>query len=217
MLASIHEDRESEPPYTHPVVQGPVRIDSDADILRAAATGATPAVRACIERFAPLVVLLARKTLADKALIEDAVQDVFVEIWRNAHKYDPSIASARAFVAMIARRRLIDRGRYEQARIRGVAPLAAAQDRPTREDHSRSTQLAEDAQRARALIEALPQPQRQVVALALANGWSHQRIADHLGMPLGTVKTVLRRNIFALRSALGETPGDNGRAQGGAP
>lgn len=169
-----------------------------------AATGDSVAVKLCIERFTPLVLLLARQTLADRSLIEDAVQDVFIEIWRSAGRYDPKIASARAFVAMIARRRLIDRGRYEQVRIRGVAPLAAAEGKP-QEAEAFTVAALDDARRAKELIETMGEPQRQVVKLSLGHGMSHSQIAAALQLPLGSVKTHMRTALQSLRAALGAT------------
>lgn len=176
---------------------------SEGDILRRSAIGDQAAVAECIRVFAPMVLAIARQTLADPLVIEDAVQDVFIEIWRSSGRFDPQKGSARTFVATIARRRLIDRGRHEQSRIKGVVGLEAA-ERPTGGPTS-ADRLAsrEDAQRAARLIEAMGEPQRTAVKLSMGQGWSHQRISDHLNIPLGTVKTMLRRAIMNLREALG--------------
>lgn len=191
---------------------GDGQIDSDEVILRAAARGDAQAVRAAIERFAPLVATLARRMLADPSLFEDAVQEVFIELWKAAPRFDPAAGAARTFVATIAKRRLIDRGRSEGSRVRAVAAAQAAT--PAQEAAGSDAVLAsrEDAARATRLIEALPDPQREVVRLSLGRGWSHQRIADHLALPLGTVKTTLRRTIFSLREALAAPAASGGAA-----
>lgn len=175
---------------------------SDADILVAAGAGDERAVAECIDRFGPLVLSMARQTLADPVFIDDAVQEVFVEIWRSANRFDVTKGSAKTFVATIARRRLIDQGRMAQARIRGVVTTDAIDPADRREDGP-TLASSEEAARAASLINAMPEPQRDIVRLSLGEGWSHQRIADHFAMPLGTIKTILRRSLFSLREALG--------------
>lgn len=184
---------------------------TDEDILMQAAVGGSPAVGACIDRFGPLVLALARRTLIDQALVEDAVQDVFIEIWKSAGRFDASRGSAKSFVATIAKRRLIDRGRMEQVRVRGVAPIDAADRAGDDPGGAGPLATAEEAARAAELIERMSEPQRSAVKLSLGQGWSHQRIADHLSVPLGTVKTMLRRAVMGLREAL--SPVSMGGAQ----
>jgi RNA polymerase sigma factor (sigma-70 family) len=195
--------------------------EDDATILKRTAGGDPAAVAACIDRFGPLVWLLARRLLANQSECEDAVQEVFVEVWRSAHRFDPGIASARAFVAMIARRRLIDRGRMAQARIRGVADVAElGLAEPTRDGEGAvggaggfGGRLDEDATRVRAALSELKPDQRELIELAFGQGWTHQQIAERKGQPLGTVKTNIRRGLIRLREILtGESRGQ--RAEG---
>lgn len=178
----------------------------ESDMLRRSAMGDHAAVARCIQTFGPMVLAIARQTLADPLVIEDAVQDVFIEIWRSSGRFDPAKGSARTFVATIARRRLIDRGRHEQSRVKGVIGLDAA-ERPQAGPGS-ADRLAsrEDAARAARIIDAMDEPQRTAVKLSLGQGWSHQRISDHLHLPLGTVKSMLRRAVMTLRDALGGAP-----------
>jgi RNA polymerase sigma-70 factor (ECF subfamily) len=129
------------------------------------------------------------------------VQEVFIELWKNASRFDPSIASETTFVAMIARRRLIDRQRRESRRpsSEGV-PVddlqIAAPDRAAQLD------LQDEAARAAAALEQLKPEQRSVLQLAVCQGWPHQLIADRLGLPLGTVKTHVRRGLIKVRDEL---------------
>lgn len=177
-------------------------MDDDAAILQRLATGDPSAVAASLDRFGSLVWMLALRMTPTRADAEDAVQDVFTEVWRVAGKFDPNIASARAFVAMIARRRLIDRARSNKRYQRvgtlvddqavesgGDAPIAGAI-------------LDEEAMRAKAAIEQLRPEQQKVIRLAIAENWTHERIAEHLDMPLGTVKTHLRRGLLRVREIL---------------
>lgn len=175
---------------------------SDAEILIGSAAGDARAVVECIDRFGPLVLAMARQTLADPVFIDDAVQEVMVEIWKSSGRFDPSKGSARTFVATIAKRRLIDQGRMAQARIRGVITTDVI-DPAARRDQGPTLASREEAARAADCIDAMNEPQREIVRLSLGEGWSHQRIADHLAMPLGTIKTILRRALGTLREALG--------------
>lgn len=179
-------------------------IEDDATILARSATGDSAAVAACIDRFSPLVWLLTRRLLANQAEWEDAVQDVFIEIWKSAHRFDPKIASARAFVAIIARRRLIDRGRMAQARIRSVADVSALGLAEPLEIGG-GPRLDDQAAAVRGAMAELKPDQRELIELAFGQGWTHQQIAERLGQPLGTVKTNIRRGLLRLREILGGT------------
>ena len=85
-------------------------------ILERVARGDPGAPAACIERFRGLVWSLARRLCANASDAEDAVQEIFIDVWKSASRFDPAIASETTFVAMIARRRLIDRGRRRMRR-----------------------------------------------------------------------------------------------------
>jgi RNA polymerase sigma-70 factor (ECF subfamily) len=185
-----------------------MEIDEDAITLLRAASGQSDAVSACIDRFSPLVWQLARKLLRNSSLAEDAVQDVFIELWKAAPKFDPSVASARAFVAMIARRRIIDRGRSEQRHL--VASSSEFEEHLM--DGKAPRQSVDDE--AREMVEAvgrLSPEQQQAIRLSIGQGWSHQEIADRMGMPVGTVKAHLRRGVQRLREYV------QAAAQKGAP
>ena len=171
--------------------------DENALLLRVGRGDAAAAAEA-IDRFGPLVMHLARKMLHNQSNVDDAVQEAFFEIWKSAYRFDPSIASARAFVAVIARRRLIDHGRSERARTRGMVssdivfpePSAGAEPRPTIDDVSRRVVTA---------MARLDTNQQDAIRLSFGQGWSHQRIAEHLGQPLGTIKSNIRRGLLQRR------------------
>lgn len=157
--------------------------------------------------------MLARQILLNPAEHDDAVQEVFIEIWKCAHRFDPSIASARAFVAIIARRRLIDRGRSEQVRVRGVVGLEAAETRTAPPSAAAAAEVAaervdEQALRVREAITELKPQEQEAVRLAFGLGWSHQRIAEYMQQPLGTVKTNIRRALIRLRDRVLPTSTD---------
>lgn len=155
-------------------------------------------MRDCIDRFGGLVWSLARRMVPNEA--EDAVQEIFVELWKHAGRYDPSVASETAFVAMIARRRLIDRRRRIE---RSPASSALPDDPAEREPVTAPTlELREDVAKAAAALNQLSPEQQRVLRLSVYRGLSHERIAAVTGLPLGTVKTHARRGLMRIRDLL---------------
>lgn len=158
------------------------------------------AVQACIDRYGGLVWTLALRWLGDRAEAEDAVQDIFVELWKSAGRFDPEKASEATFVAMVARRRLIDkkkaRGR-EAAFTNREVDLAALPNLA----HEKM-EMASEAHMAAQALAHLPEERRAVLRLAIYDGLSHDQIAQETGMPLGTVKSHVRRGLEAIRGIL---------------
>jgi len=166
------------------------------DLLPRIAAGDATAVREVVTRYRGLVWSIARRSDPDHT--EDAVQEVFLDLWRAAARFDPEKASEATFVAMIARRRLIDRARHRNRRPLDL-PLEAA---AAVADAAGGPEVAAlGAQTMRALSQIRPE-QREVVLLS-TQGWSHADIATHTGLPLGTVKAHARRGLLAVRAAIG--------------
>lgn len=154
-------------------------------------------------RFSGLVWSLARRLCNSPSDAEDAVQEIFIDLWRSASRFDPTIAGESTFVAMIARRRLIDRGRRRMRRPEvPQIPETVAAPR-LRND---GTEISEQHAIAQRAFEQLRPEQQQVLQLAIHHGCSHEQIATATGMPLGTVKTHARRGLIKIRQLL-ETQG----------
>jgi RNA polymerase sigma factor (sigma-70 family) len=164
------------------------------------ARGDPGAMGQCIDEFGTLVWGLARRLSRTTADAEDAVQDIFTDLWRSANRYDASQGSEKMFVAMIARRRLIDRLRRHKSEpltVSDEALMATAEAAGT--DSSEVSAEAETA--ARALSQLRPE-QRQVLEMSLLEGLSQTEIASRLNLPLGTVKTFMRRGLIKVRESL---------------
>jgi RNA polymerase sigma-70 factor (ECF subfamily) len=183
-------------------VSDPPGQDQRKCLLERVGEGDTQAVAECIDRFGGLVWSLARKLIGNPADAEDAVQEVFIGLWKNAARYDPAVASETTFVTMIARRRLIDRWRKSGRRPNGDAADVDDVPVPALATEHHQVELAEEAARATEAIKQLRPEQRQVLNLAVCEGWSHQLIADRLCLPLGTVKTHVRRGLMRVRGLL---------------
>jgi RNA polymerase sigma-70 factor (ECF subfamily) len=171
-------------------------------ILQRVANGEAAAVDACLETYGGLVWSLARRFCPSHQDAEDAVQDTFVDIWRNAEKFDPGIASEATYITMIARRRLVDRYRRLG---RSVDTTVLDQENvDAGSDHERGVEVSEEAAHARALMQQLRPQEREVLELSVNQGMSQSQIAETMDLPLGTVKTHARRGLIRLRELLGE-------------
>ena len=188
-------------------------MNAEPTFLERIAAGDPLAVEGCLEKYRGLVWSIARRFAGNYADAEDAVQEVFIELWRHAGRFNSAMAAESTFVATVARRRLIDRHRRRARRLDAV-PLVAEPAATTRSETDRLETL-EEGQQARGLLEQLRPEQRQVLELSFDQGMSHQEIAEATRLPLGTVKTHTRRGLMRLRQLL-ET-GSTGAASEGGP
>lgn len=170
-------------------------------ILQRIAAGDRDAIQDCMKAYGGLVWSLARRMMQNTDDAEDIVQEIFVDIWKNAERFDPNQASETTFVAMIARRRIIDKIRYTKRRISADAIDEMLVEPSDGSDRKMQTSI--EAREAAKALNALRPEQRQVLQMSIVQGLSHQEIADATGMPLGTVKTHARRGILQAREILG--------------
>jgi len=177
--------------------------EEEKSILERIAASDKAAVQDCIQAYGNLIWSLARRFLRNPADAEDAVQEIFIDLWGSAARFDRRIASEPAFVATIARRRLIDRVRKHGRR--------PGMDSLDDEDTGESMQPAvlpqfeeeSDAATVAKVLARMPDEHRQVLSLSLYEGYSHSEIAERLSLPLGTVKTRVRRGLIHIREQLG--------------
>jgi len=175
-------------------------VNAEPAILERVAAGDEKAVGDFIDRHGDLVWSLARRYLGNHSDAEDAVQEIFIEIWSSAGRYDRSVASEVAFISTITRRRLIDRLRQFERR----PSTESIDDQLESRQPSVATTLDDDAELAqveRVLDDMEPQ-HRQILSMSLYHGYSHSEIAERLEMPLGTVKTRVRRGLIHVREQL---------------
>src|SRR5512135_1057754 len=179
-------------------------------LLVRASTGDQAAVRECMARFGPVVWGLARRMSPSRLAAEDAVQEIFLDLWVNGARYDPALGTEETFVAVVARRRLIDRRRKALRRpVTQSIDAAGGGDGVLETGHDGGIETsAEAALAARAVGELRPE-QREVRRLSVAEGLTHDEIASRTGMPLGTVKAHARRGLLRIRKLLlGEDTGE---------
>jgi RNA polymerase sigma-70 factor (ECF subfamily) len=175
---------------------------ADARDARRLAEGDEAALRELYRRYGAIVHGFCLRQLGDRGLAEECTQDVFATLWRRAGDYDARRARLSTWLFAIARNRIIDAARRRTVRPgpgsgEGVEELASAE--PSPELAIERIELAERT--ARAMAE-LPEAQLEVIQMAYFQGLSQSEIAEHTGVPLGTVKGRLRLAMNHMRDVL---------------
>ncbi len=172
------------------------------EALSRVAGGDREAFRLLYERTAPKLMAAVARILPRQGAAEDALQEAYVNIWRKAGQFDANIASPVAWMTTIARHAAIDAARRGAERV-----SSAAETIDTEMEQRLATPAANSdvlaAQRLSACLERLGTDPRAMVVLAYVHGWSRQELAERFRRPVATVKTVLRRNLIALKECLG--------------
>jgi RNA polymerase sigma-70 factor, ECF subfamily len=170
----------------------------DDPLLPLVARGDDGAMERCIARHGPVVWGVITRRVSDRSAAEDLAQEIFTEVWRKAGKHDPKLASEGGYIAMIARRRTIDWLRHKQ-RLPELTQLPESHEIAA---ESPEPGVALDGESLRAALGQLPEETRRLFMLHFDQGMSHTEIADSTGLPLGSVKTRLRRGLIEARALL---------------
>ena len=170
--------------------------DNTDSILKLIAKGEDRAFNLLIEKYGNLVWSIGRKFLYKESDVEDAVQEVFIAIWKAAEKFDHTKASEVTFISMIARRRFIDYLR-KVSKHRNLQSI----DEDNGQELFKESILNEstDLQLIKDAIGTLEIEDQELLKLSIYQGYSHSEIAKLLNIPLGTVKTRIRRNLIKLK------------------
>jgi RNA polymerase sigma-70 factor, ECF subfamily len=179
---------------------------ADREMLSQVGNGDQVAFSALYDRLSGPLYSLALKMLGDASDAQDALQEVFVQIWSRAKTYDPEKSSVFSWAVLLTRSRAIDRLRARDRRLRVVvgstadeAKLTEATDASTVESAADTANKKDEAAHVRSLLNNLPEDQRQAIELAFFGHRTHHEIAAQLGQPLGTVKARIRRGLLKLR------------------
>ncbi len=175
--------------------------DADFELMQRVSLDDEQAISELYDRFGPLVYRLAYQAMPTRADAEDAVQEIFVRLWRTAGRYDPKRAALVTWVMLLSRRILVDRMRRTQARIKTSAMTDAVTSQagaPTpASDHAIDTDERFAILMKR--IDQLPELQKTVVLRSYLGGQTLRQIGQELNKPIGTIKSALSRALVRLR------------------
>jgi RNA polymerase sigma-70 factor, ECF subfamily len=173
------------------------------DLLGQVAEGDQAAFGQLYDQCAGRVLGLVRRLLKDVAQSEEVTQEIFLEVWQNAKRYDPAKGSATTWILTMSHRRAVDRIRSSQS-TRDRDTRIGLRDMETEYDSvSESVEVRVEHERVGQAMLRLTELQRQAVTLAYYGGYSHSEVAEMLKVPIGTVKTRLRDGMIRLRDELG--------------
>ena len=177
------------------------------ELLARVAAGDQDAFAMFYDRTSRVVFGIVLHVVRDRAQAEEVTQEVYVDAWKAATRFDAASGSPSAWLNTIAHRRAVDRVRSSERRIQREQRvyLESPDDSVVRDTSEIAIALDEGA-RVRTALNALPEPQRDAVLLAYFEGQSHRDISESLQVPLGTVKTRIRDGLRRLRTQLGEAP-----------
>ena len=172
-----------------------------ANLLTLVARGDHAAFEKVYDQFAGPVYGLVRKVLRDPAQSEEVMQEVLLEVWRTAARFDPESGSANAWIMTLAHRRAVDRVRSEHSAAQ--RELRAATLTVDYDEVAEAVEINLDHERVRRCLTSLTELQREAVTLAYYVGYTYREVAELLGVAVGTVKTRMRDGLIRLRDCLG--------------
>jgi RNA polymerase sigma-70 factor (ECF subfamily) len=182
---------------------------ADREMIARIGRGDQSAFDALYDRLSGPLYSLALRMLGDAADAQEALQDVFLQIWSRARTYDPQQSSVFSWTVLLTRSRVIDRLRARGRRLRVLVASTDVEEDPTEaadastvESAADTTDKDDEAARVRSLLNNLPSEQREAIELAFFTDLTHHEIAARLGQPLGTVKARIRRGLLKLRGRL---------------
>lgn len=172
---------------------------SDEALVALVERGDELALAELYERFGRTAYGLALRMLRDHALAEDAVQDAFLSVWRNAARFVPERAKAATWILTLVHRRAVDLVRREERRrAESLDTVVEAAGGSSEE----AAWLRLERERVQNALRALPDPQREAIELAYYGGFTQSELADRLGEPLGTIKSRMFTGLNRLRELL---------------
>jgi RNA polymerase sigma-70 factor, ECF subfamily len=171
------------------------------DLLTAVARGDEGAYDAVYDLTSGWVLGVARKVVRDPALAEEVMQEVLLDVWRLASRFDRAKGSGTSWVMTLAHRRAVDRVRSERSN--ATRELRAATSVIDYDDVTEAVEASLEAERVQRCLSSLTSLQLECVNLAYYGGYTYAEVAELLGVPAGTVKTRMRDGLIRLRDCLG--------------
>lgn len=179
------------------------RPTSLEDLLRQVSFGDEAAFERLYEQLSAPVFGLIRRVVRDRAQAEEVTQEVMVEVWRTASRFDPARGGALTWVLTMAHRRAVDRVRSAQAATGREERVARMSEDVAYDQVAEAVTTRIEGERVRRCLGGLTDLQRQAVTLAYYGGYSYPEVAGLLQVPLGTIKTRMRDGLVRLRDCMG--------------
>ncbi len=214
---SDSQSEQSTPPQKKPTARPalpPLRASdltgqdkADYELMQRVSTNQEIAVSELYDRFGSLVFRMAYQSMPTRSEAEDAVQEIFVRLWRTADRYDPRKAALVTWVMLLTRRHLVDKLRRKRSRIKTAMLDDSLASGIGAWNESKAGKQMEHDEHFSALvkkIETLPDLQQTVVMRAYLGGQTLRQISEELETPLGTIKSALSRALVRLRERTGE-------------
>lgn len=180
--------------------------DEDLALMQGVATDSEESIAALYDRFGSLVYRMAYQAMPTRAEADDAVQEVFIRLWKTADRYDPKRAALVTWVMLITRRHLVDRLRRKRARVKASSLDESVQSVQPQQARPDSIEQQERFGLLMERINQLPELQRTVVTRAYLGGQTLRQIGEELNTPIGTIKSALSRALVRLRERVNEEP-----------
>ena len=180
-----------------------VYVETADDLLALVAGGDQRAFARLYDSMAPRVLGLVRRVLRDLAQSEEVAQEIFLEIWQSAAKFDQGKGSATTWIMTMTHRRAVDRVRSAQSSRDRDTKVGIRDFTPDYYNVAESVEVTIEHERVKVAMSRLTDLQRQAVTLAYYGGYSHTEVAEMLHIPVGTIKTRLRDGMIRLRDELG--------------
>lgn len=181
----------------------PLAPPTHEDLIRLVALGDEAAFEELYDAVAPRVFGLVRRVVRDPSQSQEVTQEVFVDIWQQAARFDADRGRAMSWILVIAHRRAVDRVRASQASTDRDMRQGIKEYQESYDDVADTVETAMESARVHKAMETLTEPQREAISLAYYGGYTHQEVAELLKIPVGTVKTRIRDGMIRLRDRLG--------------
>jgi RNA polymerase sigma-70 factor (ECF subfamily) len=173
------------------------------DLMLLVARGDTEAFEAVYEQVSGAVFGVVRRVLRDPAQSEEVAQEVLVDVWRSAARFDPERGSAQSWILTMSHRRAVDRVRSSRSSHDRELRVAQREHAAPYDEVAEAVENRLEREQVRACLHQLTDLQRESVTLAYYGGYTYREVAELLTVPLGTVKTRLRDGLIRLRDCLG--------------
>lgn len=181
----------------------PAAPPTHEDLIHRVAQGDEAAFAELYDAVSPTVFGLVRRVVRDPAQSEEVTQEIFLEIWQNAVRFDADRGKAMSWILVIAHRRAVDRVRSAQASSTRDLRQGIKEYQESYDDVADQVEVRMESERVLRALESLTESQQQAIKLAYYGGYTHTEVAALLDLPVGTVKTRIRDGMIRLRDKLG--------------